>query len=432
MGRALVPRVNISTILNELVLFEDLVLIFLSIIHNKCYRLALSMGIYPTNRFMYLCKPLFLKACCRAKPAIILLLIFIMLAHAPVQSQSIGNWTFNNTLVGTPGIFNTVSTIDFSGSVPVHSFNGGTEYFGENGWPMASANTSMYLQFSLTPLPGYQIDISSIVLRIRRSNTGSPAGAGPTSWSLRSSLDGFTADIAAGTMTYNYANYTVTPGAGFLQLYVPVTFRLYGYNTSINPGGTSRLVVDNITVTGLGYLLPVKQIALNAAIRGQEIILDYRVYNAEKNNRYFIERSIDALHFSAVHSMEEADNAAEKEYSWADTGTAGALLYYRVLAVNTVGARAYSPVVPVKIKTPSAFRAFVHDSRLYITGNFPETATYPVGVYTTACQLLAQFNIRAVAGYNSISTPLTGSLPSILVIRMSGGHGYASSVLSIR
>src|SRR3954463_2770806 len=79
--------------------------------------------------------------------------------HCIIYSQNIGNWTFNNTLTGTPGSYNTVTAADFSSAVPIHSFNGGTEYFGENGWPSGSINTSTYLEFSLTPSPGYQLDI---------------------------------------------------------------------------------------------------------------------------------------------------------------------------------------------------------------------------------------------------------------------------------
>ncbi|MEP7277632.1 MAG: hypothetical protein ABI813_03220, partial [Bacteroidota bacterium] len=161
-------------------------------------------------------------------------------------AQSIGGWTFNNLLTGTPGLYNTISTADFSAGIPTRAFNGGTEYYGQNGWPSGALNTAKYLQFSLTPSAGYQLDISTLVLRIRRSNTGSPAGSGPTSWALRSSLDGFTTDIASGTMTHAYANYTVTPGTGFLNLYSTVVFRLYGYTASTGSGGNSRFVVDNI------------------------------------------------------------------------------------------------------------------------------------------------------------------------------------------
>ena len=249
---------------------------------------------------------------------IITLLTFIFLPGQKIFAQSIGNWTFNNVLTGTPGLFNTISSADFSVAVPIHSFNGGTEYFGENGWPSGSINTAMYMQFSLTPLSGYQLDISSLVLRLRRSNTGSPSGSGPTGWSLRSSLDGFATNIATGSMTLIYADYTVTPGAGFTNIYTAVTSRLYGYNASSGSGGNSRLVVDNIRANGIGYLLPVRLGSLTAAATTEKINLYYTVYNTEPGNHYIIERSTGDAGFTALHTTEENDDAAEKKYTYAD------------------------------------------------------------------------------------------------------------------
>ena len=118
----------------------------------------------------------------------------------PCLSQAIGIWTFNGVLTGTGGAYNTASAASFSAGIPTKAFNSGIEYFGENGWPAGALDPNAYLQFSVTPNSGYQVDISSIVLRIRRSNTGSPAGSGPTAWALRSSIDGYAANIASNSL----------------------------------------------------------------------------------------------------------------------------------------------------------------------------------------------------------------------------------------
>ena len=360
----------------------------------------------------------FLSAC---RHSLILCLVCI---HPVMYSQSIGNWTFNNTLTGTPGLHNTVSIADFSGAVPIHSFNGAVEYFGENGWPAGSINTAMYLEFNLTPSPGYQLDISSIVLRLRRSNTGSPVGAGPNSWALRSSLDGFTTDIASGSMTYTYANYTVTPGSAFLQLYSTVTFRLYGYNTSVNPGGSSRLVADNITVTGLGYLLPVKQIVLQALVNNNKIRFDYNVFNTEKNSKYFIEGSADGIHFSSVYSNREIDNAAEKKYSWTENISNGMFLYYRAVRVNSFGEYIYSDIVMAKANANDrALRSFVGNNRLSISGEFG-AGVYRIQLYSISGQLIQQFVMTGTFGYNSFAFSVEKKLPAAVVLHITNGRGY--------
>src|SRR4051812_20587226 len=78
-------------------------------------------------------------------------LLLQALIAIPCLSQTIGDWTFNNTLIGTHGTNNIVSTADFSGGIPTRSYNGGTEYFGESGWPSGSVNTSDYMEFSISP-----------------------------------------------------------------------------------------------------------------------------------------------------------------------------------------------------------------------------------------------------------------------------------------
>jgi hypothetical protein len=178
------------------------------------------------------------------------------------HSQTVGNWTFNNTLSGTGGTYNTVSAASLGPGIPVAAFNGGLEYFGESGWPTGVLNTNDYFQFSISPNTSYELNLTDIVLRMRRSNTGSPAGSGPTQWSLRSSLDGFTTNIASGSMTHVYSNYAVTL-TGFHHLYTTVTFRLYGYSVTIPSGGTSRLVMDNISIQGLTSVLAIEPSGIN-------------------------------------------------------------------------------------------------------------------------------------------------------------------------
>lgn len=196
----------------------------------------------------------------RQLPVILCLLLF-----GTASAQTIGNWTLNNTLGGTGTALNTVSAISAGPGVTSTSFNGGTEWYGQNGFPAGGLpNPTAYLQFTISPNSGYEINIASVVLRIRRSNTGSPAGSGPTQWCLRSSLDGYAANLSAGTMNHNYANYSV-PLTGFSMLPGAVTFRLYGYGVTVPSGGTSRFVLDNISIVGSLFILPLQLLAPEAS-----------------------------------------------------------------------------------------------------------------------------------------------------------------------
>lgn len=351
-----------------------------------------------------------------------------------IYAQNIGNWTFNNILTGTPGPLNTISNADFSASVPIHAFNGGTEYYGENGWPAGALNTSMYMQFSLTPTAGYQLDINSIVLTIRRSNTGSPAGSGPTSWSLRSSLDGFTSDIASGSMTLTYANYSVTPGSSFLNIYSTVTFRLYGYNATVGSGGNSRLVADNITVKGLGYLLPVTLGAFNAAIIQDAVNLSYTVYNTGQGSQYVLERSTDGIHFNAVNTTIEVTDAPEKKYVFTDALQAladAASLYYRIHLVNNSGMNIYSFTLRVKNDMHTApLKMFIRNNQLYISGVLTDGGVYTADVYTVSGQAVSHTIFTAASGYNSYIFPLSKPMPATCIIHVTNGRAYSASAMS--
>jgi hypothetical protein len=143
----------------------------------------------------------------------------------PCFSQTIGDWTFTGSTAGTGASHNTVSAADFSSAITTKVYHGASEYYGENGWPSGALDPTSYIQFTITPNTGYQLDLSSVVLRMRRSTTGS-SGSGPLAWSLRSSLDGYTADLGSNSLTSSYSNFTVTLGSSFLNVYTPVTFRL--------------------------------------------------------------------------------------------------------------------------------------------------------------------------------------------------------------
>jgi len=371
---------------------------------------------------------------CRFYILPVLLICCIFLAQS-VSAQSIGNWAFNGVLTGTPSTFNTVSTADYSGSVPTHSFNGGTEYFGENGWPTGVINTSMYMQFTLTPLTGYQLDISTLVLRLRRSNTGSPAGSGPTGWTLRSSLDGYTTNIATGSMTHNYADYTITPGAGFINIYTAVTFRLYGYNATVSSGGSNRFVIDNIKANGVGYLLPVRLGAFTASAAGQYVRLLYTVYQTEKNDRYFIERSVDGINFSSLHSVEEAVEAAEKNYTYTDdisllTGIEQ--LFYRLRLRNKTGADTYSGIITVRIKGRQApVKTFIRNNQLCISGIFKTGGIYKADLYTVSGMALTHISFSAVSGYNTLVLAIHKQVPAGCIIRLGNDRDYTSTTIAL-
>ena len=118
--------------------------------------------------------------------------------------------------------------------------------------PGAFTATS-YLSFTITPNPGYVLNLNSFSFQVSRIFNGSY----DVFYEVRSSLDGFTAAVLSGSNNSatapTFATVSTTLGPSFLNL-ASVEFRLYLWDS--NEGANNRLLLDNITVTGNAVLIP--------------------------------------------------------------------------------------------------------------------------------------------------------------------------------
>lgn len=125
-----------------------------------------------------------------------------------------------------------------------------------------SLTPTAYFEVAITPLSLVQLQLDTISFTVQRSGTGI------RSYAVRSSLDGYTANLSASINPAN-ANLTVGPsdefrvvadatttaqngslvtlGASFTGITSPVTFRFYGWNAE-GSGGTFSL--DNVVFSG--------------------------------------------------------------------------------------------------------------------------------------------------------------------------------------
>jgi hypothetical protein len=279
--------------------------------------------------------------------SIVLLAVIILPAFLNAQI-TVGNWNFNNTLNGTAGGNNTVSPASLSPSIPSAAYNGGTVYYGENGWTTGTVvNTSMYLQLTLTPTAGYTLNLSSIVMNLRRSTTGSPSGSGPRQWALRSSLDGYTADIATGTLALNSTPaFTVSLNSAYTNLASAITFRLYGYDVYNNSGGLNRFVFDNITVKGLS-ILPISFTAFNGIFNNNNTVtLNWQAGGIENLDYFEVERSVDGSSFSTIEKI-YVQHISPVVFTYTDAylPSGRGIIYYRIKSAELNGAKVYSDIV---------------------------------------------------------------------------------------
>lgn len=122
-----------------------------------------------------------------------------------------------------------------------------TDRFNVSNWDVsATVNTNKYISFTLAPDAGYAIDFNSFVF------TSQSSGSGPTSIVVRSSTDGYVANIGSPAVTGGTISLT---GGAYQNITSPITFRVYGAGAT-NTGGTFS-INDFQFVGNLKLLCPV-------------------------------------------------------------------------------------------------------------------------------------------------------------------------------
>lgn len=121
--------------------------------------------------------------------------------------------------------------------------------------------TADYVQFSVAPAAGYELDLSSLTMDVIRGSTSATRG-----YYVRSSVDGYasnllyqanipTANSEGATGTWLPQNANLSGLAAMQNVTTPVSFRIYAFITG---GGTvdSAINFDNIVVNGAVSVVP--------------------------------------------------------------------------------------------------------------------------------------------------------------------------------
>ncbi|RYY59854.1 MAG: T9SS type A sorting domain-containing protein [Chitinophagaceae bacterium] len=354
---------------------------------------------------------------------------FFIISSISAHSQVLGLWNFNGNSNGVAGIYNSLMPAVFSPAL-TPDYNG-TVFFGEGHWPAGALSLGHYFEFGLSPLIGNSLNISSMAITMRRSSTGS-SGAGPNNWTLRSSVDGYTSDIASGTLGTGPVTYNVTPGSSFLSMLLGVRFRIYGYNSTISSGGLSRLVMENLQVNGVGIVLPAHILSFGTFFRTKNIQVKYTIANNEPGTAFTIERSLNGTDYKTVSTYRPLANEEEFNYSYEDAVApiAGQIVYYRLRLDFRSGQKIYSSVSAVDLTgvTPARLTMIQQGNTLVVRPTIGGQAT--LEVYTSAGQLLR--TATATLGNQVISVDLPEHRTGVYVVRVSNGRTTENSTVFIK
>ena len=146
------------------------------------------------------------------------------------------------------------------------------EYFQANSW-----NTGTnYFEFTITPVNGELITVTSLSFGARSSVTG--PNNGPTSVTLRSSVDGYASALSTSTLTpasNSWTSNTLTMTS--MSFTTAVTFRIYGAGATSSAG---TLRIDDVTVYGS----PIPEPSTYAAIAGG-LVLGGAIWSRRRQKR---------------------------------------------------------------------------------------------------------------------------------------------------
>jgi hypothetical protein len=200
-------------------------------------------------------------------------------------------------------------------------------------WNSAAIDVNDYFEFTLTPNAGKTISFISFVY------TGQASGTGPLNFAVRSSLDGFTADI--GTPLSTGATISLV-NIAYQNIAAAITFRFYGWNAS---SGTGTFSINDFTFNGVTAVLPVIIEYFHAVQQNDLNLLTWKVDCSHASTAILeVERSSDGIHFSTVNSITATAIRCLQAFSFTDQYPLKTINYYRLKMTDEAGKISYSNV----------------------------------------------------------------------------------------
>jgi hypothetical protein len=150
----------------------------------------------------------------------------------------------------TASAFTSADSGATSSTSPVSSgYSGasGGHYFNDNNWTGTAPGTN-YFTFSLTPTTGYSVTLDSLSFGYRGSSTASA-----TTFTVRSSADGYAGNLVTGSLTADGGWYHTGSQSITLTFTDTTTLRIYANGAS---AGTATLRVDDVQFAGALSAIP--------------------------------------------------------------------------------------------------------------------------------------------------------------------------------
>ena len=258
----------------------------------------------------------------------------------------------------------------------------GSSFGGITSWQRAGTtsflpvwyNANSYVEYTVTPLPGKQLDVSSVELSALGGGTGS------AKMFVKYSLDNFTTSAVVGTTTYNGIAYSGADTTAAVSLLNTSTASLTGQQIATIPTVITVLPTQTLTlrvytwITGAGNryfpsqnvkingvtsdaALPLSLLSFSAASTSDAVTLLWKTSSEINMKNFEVERNRDGQTFNAIGTV-VAKNADYNNYSFTDHNKPGGTIYYRLKIVNKDGSFRHSFIVTVNGKVKNSLSIY--------------------------------------------------------------------------
>lgn len=254
-------------------------------------------------------------------------------------------WSFEDnqsSSVSHPNI--SASGPAFSGvNVPnVGSYVGGQVGRAVNvaNWSTSGCNLSERVQFTVQPVSGQTMTLTQFSFYFNRS------AAGPAQVLVRSSVDGYAAQLYNQPVTDNFQQAVITlSGPAYTNQSGPISFWITAC-TNAASGGALRL--DEVTINGTvtSAPLPVTLLYFTAKPDGDRVQLAWATTQEINADHFRVEHSLDLAEYTPVGDVAAKGTTDERQYyGLTDLNPQPGINYYRLKQVDRDGAtQVFKPV----------------------------------------------------------------------------------------
>lgn len=219
-------------------------------------------------------------------------------------------------------------------------------------------------------------------------------------------------------------------GTMFFSGYTPPQYN--GHNGKLDELRIYSRALTALEIAGLA-VLPVKLNSFTATKNNDDVLLRWQTDYEQNSSHFNIQRSIDAVNFMGIASVNAAGNTATvSNYQFTDntvkTIAAGKTIYYRLEEVDKDGRKKLSDILPVKYNSANRLLTLLQNpvtEAVALQINMPAKENVSIIITNAAAQQLIIKSLQLNAGNNFTTIPvnfLAKGIYTLTLITVSGNQ----------